>query len=66
MKNESVSDRIIRGVIAVVLFSLGKFFFVGTLSIVAFVLAFVTLVTAITGFCALYKLLGINTDGGKK
>jgi hypothetical protein len=62
MKNESSLDRIIRAVLAVVFFILGYSVFTGVLSIVAYVLAIVMLITAATGFCLLYKLFGINTD----
>ncbi len=62
MKNESGLDRIIRVVLAVVFFVLGAYVFTGVLSVVAYVLAVVMLFTAITGFCLLYKIFGINTD----
>ena len=62
MKNESGLDRIIRVILAVVFFVLGAYVFTGALSIVAYVLALAMLITAITGFCLLYKLIGINTD----
>ena len=62
MKNESSLDRIIRVVLAVVFFVLGAYVLTGALSIVAYVLGFIMLVTAATGFCLLYKLFGINTD----
>ncbi len=62
MKNESMVDRVVRLVLAVVFFYLGAMVLVGVLSVVAYVLGFVMLVTAATGFCALYKLFGINTD----
>lgn len=51
----------VRVILAVVFFLLGMNFFVGTLSIVAYVLAATMLVTAAIGFCPLYKLLGIST-----
>ena len=62
MKNESSLDRIVRVVLAVVFYILGAYVFMGTLSVVFYVLALVMLLTAITGFCLLYKLFGINTD----
>jgi hypothetical protein len=61
MKNESSTDRIIRVIAAVVIFIIALFT-TGIIQIVLYVLAAIMLFTAITGFCLLYKLLGINTD----
>ena len=66
MKNVGILDRIIRGVLGVILFYLGAVVFTGALSVTAYVLAVVMLATAAIGFCPLYKLLGINTDNNKK
>lgn len=59
--NESGTDRIIRAVVglaALVVFYLNQ----GTvLGWVALVVAVVALFTAATGWCALYRLFGINT-----
>lgn len=61
MKNESVLDRLVRLILAEV-FLISSFFWTwGVLTIVLAVLGIVMLVTSITGFCALYKLFGINT-----
>ncbi len=62
MKNENGLDRIVRVILAVVFFALGFSVFSGILSVVAYVLAAVMLMTAATGFCALYKIFGINTS----
>ena len=62
MKNESGLDRIIRLILAIIFFALGVYAFTGVLSIIAYVLGIVMLITAATGFCLLYKLFGINTD----
>jgi len=61
MKNESNLDRVIRVILAVVFFGVGYYFF-GTVGMYIFyVLSLVMFVTAITGFCGLYKLFGIKT-----
>ena len=60
-KNEGTTDRIIRLILAVVLGAAGYFYLTGTLAIVAYVLAAIMLFTALSGFCALYPLLKINT-----
>ncbi len=65
-KNEGNLDRIIRALLALTLAMLAWFYFSGILKIVLFVLAFVLVFTAISGFCGLYKLLGINTCKIKK
>lgn len=60
-KNEGVLDRFIRVILAGVFFYLGFNTFSGAASVVAYVLAAVMALTAFTGFCMLYKLLGIDT-----
>jgi len=60
-KNESKGDRIARAILGLVFLYLAAATFVGVWSIVFYVLAIVMIVTAITGFCALYKLIGITT-----
>jgi hypothetical protein len=62
MRNEGKMDRIWRVVAGIVFFILASTVFTGTMSTVFYVLGVVMLVTAATGFCALYKLFGINTD----
>ncbi len=61
-KNEGVIDRLIRVIFAEVFFLLAWFWFGGAVQIVFYILGFVMLVTAITGFCGLYKIFGINTN----
>jgi len=65
-QNEGTADRILRGLVAVLLWILAYFWFSGTVSIVLYVMGFIMLFTAIMGFCGLYTLLGINTLGKKK
>lgn len=69
-RNEGLVDRIIRAVLAVVLLVLG----LGplgalrgaVLGIVVSVIGLILAFTAATGFCLLYKLLGISTTGKGK
>ncbi|GGN06347.1 membrane protein [Thermus composti] len=58
--NESTADRVIRFVLALVLFYFA-FQSASPWNWVLGVVAALLLFTAITGFCALYKLLGIST-----
>ena len=60
-QNEGVIDRGARLLISELLI-LGAYFWVGgVLSVVLYVLGIVALVTAVTGFCGLYKVIGVNT-----
>lgn len=65
-KNEGKQDRVLRGVLGIVLIFLGIFVLTQTLQIIAFVVAGILIVTALTGYCGLYTLLGINTCPVKK
>ncbi|MCX8028827.1 MAG: DUF2892 domain-containing protein [Brevinematales bacterium] len=62
--NEGPADRIVRAVIAVGLV-IGGIFSTGVLQVVLIAAGAVLGVTAITGFCGLYALLGINTCSTK-
>ncbi len=59
--NESAVDRIIRAVLGIALLAAGLLT-AGPIKWVLLVLAAVALITAVTGFCLLYKLFGINTN----
>jgi hypothetical protein len=61
--NVGTIDRLIRLILASVLFYLGFFLFGGSgLGIGLAVAGGVMLVTALVGFCGLYQLLGIRTN----
>jgi hypothetical protein len=56
-------DRLIRFLLAAVLFYLGLFLYSGSILGIGLVVAGgVLLVTALVGFCGLYRLLGIHTN----
>ena len=60
--NESSTDRIIRAVAGVVLLAIALFAVTNTtLKVILIILAAVALITALTGFCLIYRLLGIST-----
>ena len=61
MKNENGLDRVLRFMVAIILVALG-FYVTGILSVVAYILVIVMFVTAVSGFCPLYKVFGINTN----
>ena len=67
-RNEGTMDRAIRGVLGVLLLALALF---GTLTspIVywgALIIGAILIVTAITGFCGLYRVFGVNTCGSNR
>jgi hypothetical protein len=55
-------DRLARAVGGVILFLVGYSVGGGVWQIVLYVLGGILLVTAFTGFCLIYKLLGISTN----
>lgn len=65
-KNEGKQDRVLRVVLGTALILLGVFAFTHTLQIVVFVVAGTLIVTALTGYCGLYSVLGITTCPVKK
>ena len=59
--NVGKEDKIVRGVLGVVLIFLALFVFEGLLRLLMLILAILLFITAFRGFCFLYTLLGINT-----
>lgn len=60
-RNESALDRVIRGVAGAAL-AFGAVNTIGTVSIIMTVLSAVMVLTAIVGFCPLYRILGLSTS----
>jgi len=61
MKNESKVDRLIRVILGLVFLYLAFFITTDGLSLVLYVLAILMILSAITGFCALYKIFKFST-----
>jgi hypothetical protein len=65
MKNEGMADRVVRGVIGIIVLALAWFALgLGSgapLGILAGVVGGVLLITGLVGFCPGYRLLGIRT-----
>ncbi|MEJ5997091.1 YgaP family membrane protein [Corynebacterium sp. H130] len=59
--NEGTVDRALRGVVAVVAGALAAVVTSGVTSIVLWVVAAIMALTAVVGFCPLYRILGVNT-----
>jgi hypothetical protein len=67
MKNVKPLDRLLRALLAVAAIELAVFWLAGTWQIVAYVVGAILIVTAATGFCPLYSILGIRAvDKGAK
>jgi hypothetical protein len=60
-QNESDIDKKIRLFVGIVALLAGMFVFTGTIQIVALVIGILGIFTGLTGFCLLYKILGIKT-----
>ena len=60
-QNEGPMDRNLRMAAGVLLIAVAVFGLTGVTQTVVLVLAGVLLFTGLTGFCAIYKLLGIDT-----
>ncbi|MBP9760402.1 MAG: DUF2892 domain-containing protein [Candidatus Pacebacteria bacterium] len=61
IRNEHTIDRLLRVLVGTALAIIGFFWFGGTSQIVFMVFATILILTGLTGFCALYKVLGVNT-----
>lgn len=59
--NESSGDRVLRALTGAMLLALGYFSRTGWLRIVFLAMGAILLITAATGYCAIYSLLGIKT-----
>jgi len=65
-KNENIYDRVIRIIIALVLFYVAYFQVSGTTQIVLYMIAFVSLITGLLGYCYLYSVLKFSTLKNKE
>jgi membrane-bound ClpP family serine protease len=60
--NEGSTDRIIRVIVGIVLIVIGwAVLGNNTLGVILDIIGVILLITAITGFCGIYRLLGIST-----
>jgi len=66
-QNMGLTDRIIRMIIAITLGSIYYMNFVsGTAAVIVVILAAISLITSLIGYCPIYHILGIGTAGEKK
>jgi len=63
MKNIGLIDQIIRGILGLFFVYLSKIILGKNfiLSAIIFIVALILIITALTGFCPLYKIFGFNT-----
>ncbi len=61
IKNESTMDRAIRAIVGVVILYVAYAILTGLVAFLGYIVGIVLLFTAITGYCPLYKILGIST-----
>jgi len=61
IRNEGGFDRVVRVILGIILLALGLLKAHGALGIVLDVVGVVVLLTGLTGFCALYRLIGVST-----
>lgn len=60
--NEGTIDRVIRGIVGVILLVVGLVLVKGSVGVVLDVLGAILLVTGVVGFCPLYTLFHIGTS----
>jgi len=65
-KNESATDRLLRGILGILLLEIAYVWLYGAARIAVSVIGVIVLFTALTGFCALYTFLGISTRKKKR
>lgn len=61
-QNESELDKKIRLIVGVIALLLAIFVFTGTFQMISMIIGVLGIFTGLTGFCLLYKLLGIKTN----
>lgn len=66
IQNEGETDRLVRVVVGVILLLVGYSVVSGVWRVVLFVLGGVLIVTALTGFCMIYKLFGVSTISDRR
>ncbi|MHB9019550.1 MAG: YgaP family membrane protein [Minisyncoccota bacterium] len=62
IKNEGTADRLLRIILSELFFLLAFFWLGGVWQIVLYILGTVSLLTAVTGFCGVYKIFGWSTN----
>jgi len=64
--NESGTDRVVRFILGIIFLILGwAVLHNNVLGVILDIIGIILIITAITGFCLLYSLLGINTKKEK-
>ena len=66
MKNEGLFDRVLRFIFGILSFIVGYYYFGNGWQYVFYLVGLILIITGLTGYCGLYKLLGISTAKKKK
>ena len=61
IQNENKTDRIVRFILGLILGFIAYSYSAGSIQLALYLLAAILLITAVTGFCLIYKLLGISS-----
>lgn len=61
-QNENLTDKLLRGLLAALFLVAGYYWFGGLVQVIFYVAGAMMLITAATGFCALYAIFGIDTN----
>ncbi len=61
IQNENKTDRIIRFILGLIIGFIAYSYSAGLIQLVLYLLTAILVITAITGFCLIYKLLGISS-----
>jgi len=62
IQNEGEVDRVVRAILGVILLLVGFNVGSGVWSVILYVLGGLMIVTSLTGFCLIYRLMGISTN----
>ena len=62
VKNEGLVDRLIRIILGIIVILIAYNYDWGVAQIILYILGAILLFTAISGYCCLYKLFGMNTN----
>lgn len=60
-QNESTIDRIIRAILGIIIFYAAYTLLTGVLLLVGYAIGLALIFTAVTGYCHLYKIMGMST-----
>jgi len=60
-KNESTLDRVIRAVVSIIILYAAYTMLTGIVALIVYIIGVLLMISAITGYCHLYKIIGKST-----